>query len=154
MPYLVDAGILIRLVQRLDPQRAVVREAYLKLKSNGEELFTTSQNMAEFWNVCTRPAAARGGYGLSVDATARKLRILERSLRVITDTPAAYAEWKRLVVAHSVMGVKVHDARLVALMRVHGITHLLTLNSTDFRRYSGIVVAVSPQEIVRPQARP
>jgi predicted nucleic acid-binding protein len=154
MPYLVDSGILIRLVQRLDPQRAVVRDAYLKLKSDGEELLTAAQNVAEFWNVCTRPATARGGYGLSVDATARKLRILERSLRVITDTPAVYAEWKRLVTTHSVIGVQVHDARLVVLMRSHGITHVLTLNSRDFRRYSGIVVAVSPREVLRPQAPP
>jgi hypothetical protein len=31
-----------------------------------------------------------------------------------------------------------HDARLVAAMIVHGVTHLLTFNGADFARYSGI----------------
>jgi hypothetical protein len=31
-----------------------------------------------------------------------------------------------------------HDVRLVALMLAHGVTHLLTLNGADFRRYSEI----------------
>jgi len=39
------------------------------------------------------------------------------------------------------------DTRLVALMVAHGITHLLTLNPTDFARYSEIT-AVTPQEIL------
>ena len=47
----------------------------------------------------------------------------------------------------NVQGVQVHDLRLVAWMQVHGISHLLTLNQTDFARYSG-VVAQSPQDVV------
>jgi predicted nucleic acid-binding protein len=46
-----------------------------------------------------------------------------------------YAEWKRLVVAHSVLGSKVHDARLVAAMAVHGVRRILTFNTSDFSRY-------------------
>jgi hypothetical protein len=37
-----------------------------------------------------------------------------------------------------VSGIQVHDARMVAAMRVHGIANLLTLNAKDFRRYGGI----------------
>ena len=53
----------------------------------------------------------------------------------------------QLVVAHHVMGIQVHDARLVALMKVHGITHVLTLNPIDFARYAEIT-AITPHEIV------
>jgi hypothetical protein len=42
-----------------------------------------------------------------------------------------------------VSGVQVHDARIAAAMRVHGVTHLLTLNTGDFTRYPGIT-AVHP----------
>jgi hypothetical protein len=41
----------------------------------------------------------------------------------------------------------VHDARLVAAMHVHGVTHLLTLNVRDFARYPGITV-VHPQTLL------
>ncbi|MEI6442036.1 MAG: hypothetical protein WCO29_02610 [Nostocales cyanobacterium ELA583] len=34
------------------------------------------------------------------------------------------------------MGVNVHDARLVAVILAHGLTHILTFNISDFKRYS------------------
>ena len=54
------------------------------------------------------------------------------------ELPTAYPEWRRLVVRHAVRGKQVHDARLVALMTAHGITHVLTLNAGDFGRFPGI----------------
>lgn len=57
-----------------------------------------------------------------------------------------YLEWRRLVVAHSVSGVQVHDARLAAAMLVHRIPYLLTLNARDFARYPGIT-ALHPSEV-------
>ena len=48
---------------------------------------------------------------------------------------------------HAVIGVQVHDARLVALLQVHGVTHILTLNTADFHRYHGIT-ALSPTELL------
>jgi predicted nucleic acid-binding protein len=52
----------------------------------------------------------------------------------------------RLVIANNVHGVQVHDARLAAIMEAHGITHILTLNENDFRRYTHIH-AVNPSQI-------
>ncbi len=50
------------------------------------------------------------------------------------------------------MGVNVHDARLVAAMLVHGLTHILTFNTPDFRRFSQITV-VHPSEITSEQVQ-
>jgi predicted nucleic acid-binding protein len=50
------------------------------------------------------------------------------------------------VIAHSVVGVEVHDAKLVASMNAYGITHLLTFNTGDFERYPGITV-VDPANV-------
>ena len=64
-------------------------------------------------------------------------------------SPAIYAEWRQLIVAFGVSGAKVHDARLVATMRVHAVTHILTLNTADFTRYAlevGLLNPVSSQE--------
>jgi hypothetical protein len=76
----------------------------------------------------------------------RRLRILERLFPVLPDDVAAYAEWRAIVVAHGVMGVQAHDARLVALMKFHGLTHLLTLNASDFVRYP--VVTITPEDVI------
>ena len=48
--------------------------------------------------------------------------------------------------AYGVSGTKVYDARIVAAMIVHGVRHILTLDGSDFGRYTEIVI-VSPQNI-------
>lgn len=146
MPYLVDTNILLRLLQRNDPDYSVVRKALETLWSRGEQLCYTSQNLVEFWNVCTRPVV-NNGFGLTVFETDRRARLIEGRFRLLPDGDRIHAEWRRLVVAHSVMGVRVHDARLVAYMVVHGVGSLLTLNSQDFKRYKGIT-ATHPMDVV------
>lgn len=147
MIVLLDSGILLRLVDRNDPLHASVRAAVRALKTRGDTLSTTAQNIAEFWNVCTRPASARGGLGLSIAETSQRLRLLERVIRILPDSPAAYPLWRNLVVTLGIQGVQVHDARLAALMQVHGAVHILTLNVADFGRFSGIT-AMDPARII------
>jgi predicted nucleic acid-binding protein len=146
MQVLLDTGVLLRLLDRSDPHHADIRQALRRLQGRGDVAVTSAQNIAEFWNVCTRPASARGGYGLSVAQTDRRLRLLERLVPLLPETPGAYPLWRNLVVAHGVQGVQVHDARLVAFMQAHGVTHLLTLNAADFARYHAIF-ALSPQAV-------
>jgi predicted nucleic acid-binding protein len=142
MDILVDTGVLLRLVIPTDPLNADIRQAIKILRTRGERLIMLTQNAAEFWNVCTRPATTRGGYGFSIEETARQLRLIERLISVRQESEAAYQEWKRLVVVHSVKGTKVHDARIVAAMKTHGITHVLTLNGDDFRRFAPLVTVI------------
>lgn len=75
--------------------------------------------------MATRPAA-KNGFGLTPAEADRQLRILERIFSLLPDAPTGYEEWRRLVVAFSVSGVQVHDARLVAAMKVNAVTHILT----------------------------
>ena len=149
MLVLLDTGILLRLLDRGDPLHGTVRGAVRSLRARGDTLVIAAQNAAELWNVCTRPATARGGLGLSVFETDRRLRILERLFPVVPDSAAAYHVWRGLLVTHGVQGVQVHDARLVAVMLLHGISHVLTLNGSDFSRYPGIV-PVDPASLVAP----
>src|SRR4051794_5069782 len=116
MLILADTGIILRLSNRTDPQHAIVRQALRLIRQRGDEAVTSFQNAAEFWNVCTRPATARGGLGLSVPETDRRLRLIERLFPILADSPTTFTHWRALVVAHGVKGVQVHDARLVALM--------------------------------------
>ena len=146
MAYLFDTNLFLRLARQNDPQRQLALEALQRLRSRNEVLCFTPQVLSEFWNVCTRPASARGGLGLSLTQTERKARLIERYFRVLPDSLATFEEWRRLVVTHSVMGVEVHDAKLVASMNVFLITHLITFNVADFKRYSGIT-AVSPADV-------
>ena len=153
MLILADSGILLRLMERADPQYGTIRTAVRVLMARGDELVTATQNVAEFWNVCTRPATARGGLGLSIAETDRRLRVVERFVQLIADLPTTYPLWRQLVVIHSVQGKQVHDARLAALMQAHAITHILTLNGTDFTRYPGIT-PIDPSSLAAPPPLP
>jgi predicted nucleic acid-binding protein len=147
MTVLVDTGILLRLLERTDPQHGLVRQAVRLLRQRGEQLVMAPQNAAEFWNVCTRPTTARGGFGLPVPEADRRLRIVERLFPLLPDSAAAYPQWRFLVVSLAVIGVQVHDARLVALMMTHGVREILTLNPADFSRYPA-VTPLTPAAIV------
>src|SRR5947209_8656140 len=98
MRVLVDTGVLLRAFDRSDAeQQRVIFRALRKLWSNQDELVTTAQNIAEFWNVSTRPASARGGYGLPVSAVERRVQVIERLGVVLPFSVQAYREWRRLL---------------------------------------------------------
>jgi predicted nucleic acid-binding protein len=142
---LVDTNILLRIARRSDPQHQLIDDALAKLALEGTDLHYTHQNIAELWNVMTRPAT-RNGFGLTSAEAEREVRTIEAGMGLLPDNEAVYREWRRIVVQHAVSGVQVYDARLVAAMLVHGISHILTLNVTDFSRYSGLT-AVHPNNV-------
>jgi predicted nucleic acid-binding protein len=115
------------------------------LRGRGEQLHIVLQNLIVFWNVYTRPIE-RNGLGRSVAETQAEVNRLKALFPLLLDTEAIYQEWERLVVAYGIRGINVHDARLVAAMLVHGLTHILTFNVSDFARYSEITT-INPSTI-------
>ncbi len=147
MSFLLDTNILLRLVEPAHPMHAVALDASSALLAAGEAVYIIPQNISEFWNVCTRPVA-QNGLGLSPSQTDAEVSRLEPLFSMLLDEPTIYAEWKQLVVQYGVEGVKVHDTRIVAAMKVHGISHLVTFNDQDFKRYHEITV-MTPAEVIQ-----
>jgi predicted nucleic acid-binding protein len=139
MSVLVDTNVLLRRTQPAHEHHAVAVESVARLLASGEPVYFAPQNIAEFWNVVTRPISGNG-LGFSARFALSEVRKIERALTLLPDVPAIYPEWKRLVAQHGVLGVKVHDARLVAAMNVHGVRRLLTFDAGDFARYGVEVV--------------
>lgn len=149
MLILADTGVLLRLTETGNPLHPLVDAAVSALLARGDGVVFAAQNAAEFWNVCTRPATARGGFGLDFAEADRRLALIEAAFTLLSETDAAYAIWRQLVVAHGVQGKQVHDARLAALMLAHGVAHILTLNPGDFARYPG-VAEIAPASLAAP----
>ena len=163
MIYLVDTNILLRFADASHPVYLSIRTAMQKLRGEGHILKITPQNCIEFWNVATRPTK-KNGFGLTPLNAEQLLQSIEQLFPILPDSPDVYQEWRRLVVKFNVSGVQrsrdlesraalndvqVHDARLVALMRVNRIFHILTFNFKDFTRYSSEqILAVSPETII------
>jgi hypothetical protein len=119
--------------------------AIATLQGRGEQLHIVPQNLIEFWNVYTRPLE-RNGLGHTATEAEAEVNRLKTFFSLLLDTSEISQEWERLVVVYAVRGVNVHDAKLDAAMLVHGLTHILMFNISDFARYSEIT-AVHPTTV-------
>ena len=124
MSILVDTNVLLRRTQPEHPGHDIAVESMARLLASGEILSFTLQNISESWNVATRPAS-KNRLGLPVSAVLTEVEKIEHFLMLLPDSISVYSEWKRLVVLHQVLGSKVHDAKLVAAMKVHGVRRIL-----------------------------
>jgi predicted nucleic acid-binding protein len=146
--YALDTNILLRLSHRSHPLHRLVADCVLRLTDLDIELCYTSQNLGEFWNVSTRPVD-RNGFGLSIQETARRFESVARNMTLLRENEAVFPTWLRLMKTHEVRGIQVHDAHLAAVLEVHNVSHLLTFNGSDFKRFPN-VIAVHPQEVLVP----
>jgi predicted nucleic acid-binding protein len=143
---LVDTNILLRtqfdkMIHITNASRAIAG-----LRGRGNTLATTTQNLAEFWNVSTRPEN-NNGHGLTVEETRMRLDYFERFFTIVSESKQSFEYWKRLVTGHGVRGKQVHDARLVSVMLAFGIRSILTFNTADFARFPEIVT-LHPDQVL------
>ena len=153
MSYAVDTNILARSVQENHPMHMVAKESVKVLLGRGEEVYGLAQNLYEFWVAATRPLE-QNGLGLSAAQAQMHLVEFETTLVPVPDVSDIYPEWKRLVGLRTVMGKNAHDARIVAAMSVHGISHLLTFNGRDFKRFQDIITVIEPADVLQPSTGP
>jgi predicted nucleic acid-binding protein len=145
MNYLADTNILLRLVDVESFHHLEAKIAVDKLLKQGHTIYILIQNVSEFWNVCTRPKD-KNGLGFTISQVESELSVIEQVFDILPDTIETYENWRELVVKHSVLGVKVHDVKIVASMKSHNIKYLLTFNSKDFKRFTDIET-VEPKDV-------
>ena len=146
MSWAVDTNVLLRSTNVGDAAQPVAEAAMVAVRRSGESLSVFPQNLIEFWAVATRPFA-NNGLGLSIAQAEAQLSNLKSVFTLLDDTPEIFSEWERIVLQYKVSGKQAHDARLVAAMSVHNLTHLLTFNTDDFKRFTGIT-AINPQSFL------
>src|SRR5437764_125828 len=104
----LDTNILARLVLDTHPQHLVAQQSVDALKRRGETLCILPQNLYELWTISTRPVAAEGGLGLTIEATKRELARIQKLFVFLPDTATIYDEWEQLVIRHDVKGKPAH----------------------------------------------
>jgi predicted nucleic acid-binding protein len=139
MIIVLDANVLLRLADPTSAAHAIAATAAATLHAQGNTLYTVPQSVYEFWAVATRPIA-NNGLGLSCPECGREVANFKASFPLVDDKPNLFTQWEAIVAIFSCQGKVAHDARYVAAMRTHGLTHLLTFNVSDFARYSGLTV--------------
>ena len=139
----------MRLANKHDAQYLVAAKAVEILSLLGETLSIAPQNLVEFRASATRPIDVNG-LGLSVAEAEFQATEFEAIFSLLPETPEIYPAWKALVQSAGVTGKQVHDARLVAICHVYGVSHILTFNVRHFARMASFgpgVVSIDPASI-------
>lgn len=145
MSVLIDTNVLLRLAQPSSAHHATARTALVALEAAGIELCLVPQVIYEYWAVATRPITANG-LEMSVPEADTSVEMLLAEYSLLLDERGIFRHWRSLIVPNEVKGKNAHDARLVAAMARHGLTHLLTFNVADFARFAN-VTAITPADV-------
>jgi predicted nucleic acid-binding protein len=149
MSWLIDTNVLLRLADARSPEHGMAAAAVEHLLASNNDLYISAQVLVEFWSVATRPESANG-LGWSTAISAEALRGMRDQFPLLNETPEVLDRWFELVERCQVAGKRSHDARLAALLLVHGIQQLLTFNTADFPRTWGVESAHPAQVIAKP----
>jgi len=148
MRVLVDTNLLTRASDATHQHHPIASGAISAITARGDTPCLVPQNLYEFWVVCSRPSSDNG-LGMDTDLIVRRINDLKGAFDLLDETPAFRPTWEALVAQYKVQGKSAHDARLVAAMKVHGLTTILTFNKQHFVRYDGITV-LSPEDSLAP----
>ncbi len=144
--YLLDTNILLRLIDKTSSQHTMVLKALLQVTMKNDSAYIVMQSITELWAVATRPIEANG-LGYSTTRVRTEIDGLLERFDLLPENPLIFELWLEMVTTHNVQGKPTHDTRLVAAMMTHGIEKILTINTTDFKRFTEIQ-AVHPLEII------
>ncbi len=144
-PVFLDTNIILRWNIAEAPQHAAVRGAVTLLIGAGHPLWVSVQVMREFAAVMTRPQTF--GSPLPESAVAERIRALVARLNVAEETLVVHRKLLGLMESYPMGGKQIHDANIVATMLAFGIPILLTLNLSDFARFSNRITLVSIDDV-------
>jgi predicted nucleic acid-binding protein len=72
--------------------------------------------------------------------------LILKYFQLLPDNLATFNEWRKIVSNYQILGVSVHDAKLVASMIAHGVQTLVTFNVRDFQRFPMITI-IHPKDV-------
>ena len=144
--YLLDTNILLRAADTSSVNHSLANQAINKIVTDGNECVITSQVLIELWVVATRPVDVNG-LGWHTPQTRDYVNDLLDNFRLIPETSDLFSNWLQLVTDYDIKGKRTHDIRLLALMKSHNISHLLTFNPDDFIFVPNITI-IQPQDLL------
>jgi len=136
----IDTNILVYASIPESPLHPVALNAVQTLEQAGREVWISRQILREYLATLTRPQVF--GEPISVELVIEEVRQFENRFQVAEDTSRVTERLLALMAEVAVGGRQVHDTNIVATMQAYGIKELLTHNTTDFDRFSGVITVL------------
>ena len=71
---------------------------------------------------------------------------MQQVFQIADETDITTRELLKLIQSYPIGGKQIHDANIVATMLAYDIDTLMTLNTSDFKRFSDQITLISPLE--------
>jgi toxin-antitoxin system PIN domain toxin len=136
----VDTNVLVYATADGAPFQDKARAALVGVAAN-EKVSISRQVLREYLAVMTRPQT--WGKPLNLTEAMADATTFTTRFGMLEDGPAVWDQLRALSRDHAFAGRQVHDANIVATMLAHGEHRLLTFNTGDFLRFSGLVELVT-----------
>jgi predicted nucleic acid-binding protein len=127
---LVDTNVLIY----AKDSSSIYHLPSLTFLEGGDELYTTSKNLNEYYSVVTRGESPL----LTPQEALQDLEEFVSRFEVLYPTEASRQKLFDLVLQRSLKGLKIHDLEIASVAIVNGIRLLATFNSSDFNSIDAI----------------
>jgi predicted nucleic acid-binding protein len=131
---LLDTNILLRGAVANDPLRQTALSTLHVLDQARTVVYICPQNMQEFRQVATRPAATNG-LGWTSSDTANAKSAFEQRYTLVPETSLIYPAWRQIVEGSLAIGRTNFDARLVAVASTNSIAAILSFEARSFAKY-------------------
>jgi predicted nucleic acid-binding protein len=138
----VDTNVLLRAHVSSAPLHNICYQALEKISEENTELWISRQIIREYMVHVTRPQ--KFAQPLDAKLAIDQIRRFDDTFRIADETVIVTEKLFELVETIPIGGKQVHDANIVATMLTYNVTHLLTLNTIDFERFSSLISLVNP----------
>jgi predicted nucleic acid-binding protein len=136
-PAFVDTNVLVYANQELAEFHERASARLIDLDQPGTPLWVGRQILREYLAVITRQHGR--GAALTAPFAVGRVRQFASLFGVAEDGPEVTKILLDLPARFPTAGRQVHDANIVATMLAHRINRLLTFNTADFKRFSGLI---------------
>lgn len=136
----IDTNILVYANVASAPLHVEALAAILNYWKNGNPLWLSRQVLREYLAVITRPQLFTSP--LSGFIAASRVRFFEQNFSVADESAQVTQHLLQLIESLDIKGKQVHDAHIVATMLAHSVTHHLTHNVADFKRFNHLIEVI------------
>lgn len=135
----VDTNLLVYSVMASSRHHALARQCITALAESGERWAIPGHCLIEFAGVTTHPRVYSPT--LTIDEVHLAIQAWRESpsLFLLGESGTFWTEFEMMTRLAAVRGPMVHDARIAATCRAHGVKELWSADR-DFSRYPGLVV--------------
>jgi predicted nucleic acid-binding protein len=136
----IDTNVLVYASIPVSPFYTYAQKWLRDNSQNGIQMFISRQILREYLAVLSRDQALASAIPISTLIT--EVQAFERQFSILEDGPDVTKQLLMLLSQIPAAGRQIHDANIVATMLTHGVSKLLTHNTSDLNRFTPFIDVV------------